>query len=50
MTEEKDQKVTIAVLVSLLQELCHFTGQERILKKYGIPTLENAHKVDYRKK
>ena len=46
---EPAPKVTNAQIIALLQELCHFTGQERILKKHGIPTMENAHKVDYRK-
>lgn len=46
---KKEEKVTIDQLTAFVQELAHFTGQERLLTKYGIPKMTDAHKVDYRK-
>lgn len=37
-------------LIPLIQELCHFTGQERLLDKHGIPRMGDAHKINPRKK
>ena len=48
--KRKDPTVELDQLVAFVQELAHFTGQERLLAKYGIPKMQDAHKVDYKKK
>jgi hypothetical protein len=55
MTEEakktkKETGPSLAQVVLALQEMAHFTGQERVLDKYGIPRMDNAHQTGYKKR
>jgi len=49
-TPKKEKGVTLKQLTLAVQEMAHFSGQERVLDKYGIPRMENAAQSEYRKK